>query len=186
MNEMKKKHYIIIIALLVILNIFSWRIWWETPKRAEVINSEQVERERRSRGDGGGMNFFEQRLKLSSQQKQEFSNLKQAYFSEVEMVKDSMNQVRKNLVGSIGSQMDQESRNSLFGEMAKHKLKIERLTIEHFNSLRSLCSEEQKPVFDTIMVRMLDHSPMFKESGRSQEKHRWGDGKGKGRHNRQE
>ncbi len=174
---MKSKHYIIIIALLVVLNIFSWRIWWGTPQRTQVLAPEQVERDRGPRGEGGGINFFEQRLKLTSQQKKEFSKLKQSYFSEVEMVKDSMNLVRKNLVGSIGNQMDEENRNELFGKMAKHKLKIERLTIEHFNSMRRICNEEQKPVFDTIMVRMLDHSPMFKESGRSQEKHRHGQGK---------
>lgn len=180
---MKKKYYILIIALLVVLNIFSWRIWWETPKRAEVSAPEQVERDRGTRGDGGGMNFFEKRLKLTPEQKQEFSKLKQNYFSELEVVKDSMNLVRKNLVSGIGTRMDEENRNALFDEMAKHKLKIERLTIEHFNDLRSLCNEEQKPVFDTIMVRMLDHNPMFKESGRSHEKHGQGQGWGRRKQN---
>ncbi len=161
----------------MVVNIFSWGIWWKTHKRSKVVAHEQVGRGSGPHGDGGGMNFFEERLKLTPEQKQAFSKLKQSYFSDVEMVKDSMNQVRKNLVRSIGNQMDEENRNELFGEMAKHKLKIERLTIEHFNNMRRVCSEEQKLVFDTIMVRMLDHNPMFK-SGRSQERHRRNEGKG--------
>ncbi|WP_142534005.1 Spy/CpxP family protein refolding chaperone [Saccharicrinis carchari] len=177
---MKKKHYIIIIVALVVLNVFSWRIWWESPSRPESTPLERVKNERRSKSDRSGIGFFEQRLNLSQEQKQAFGNLKQSYFSQLEQVKDSMSVVRKKLISSIGSEMDEETREILFDKMAKHKLKMERMTIEHFNDMRRLCSEEQKPVFDTIMVRMMERSSMFKDSGRKG-RHRRDEGRRRGR-----
>ena len=171
---MEKKHYIIIIAMLVVLNIFSWRIWWESPDNHGFGHSEQVERGRGRRGDAGPMKFFADQLKLTPEQILEFDNLKETYFLDVGVVNDSMNVVRKRLMASVGGEIDEETRNTLFSQMAKHKLKIEQLTIQHFNSMRNVCNEEQKPMFDTIMMRMMEHNPMFKEGGRSRGKLRRG------------
>ncbi len=175
---MEKKYYIIIIAILVLLNVFSWRMWWESPRHKDFSGVDQVEQVEQKVGRrGGGMGFFVERLDLTKGQRNEFDKLKKSYFSEIKVVNDSMNVLRKRLLKIIGNEVDTEVRSALFKEMGAHKLHIEILTMEHFNNMRKLCNPQQIQKFDTLMIHILDRSPMFKEVGKSHGKFRRGEGK---------
>ncbi|MGQ1787472.1 MULTISPECIES: Spy/CpxP family protein refolding chaperone [unclassified Saccharicrinis] len=169
---MEKKHYIIIIAVLVVLNIFSWRIWWESPRHRDLNNKEQIEKGRSRRSGDGGMSFFAERLKLTPAQQKDFEQLKKSYFKDVELVKDSMNAIRKRLVNTISESGDTASREILFKEMASYKLEMEQLTMQHFVNMRSICNDEQKQIFDKLIIRIMEHSHVFKEPGKSRGKNK--------------
>ncbi len=168
---MEKKHYIIIIIILIALNIVSWSIWWKSPK---FIKKELIEqRLERKRGmKGRGMGYFEEKLELSVEQKQDIDQLERNYFNKLEIVKDSMNKVRKRLINTIGDEAPMHLRSKLFEDMATYKLQVEKLTIEHFNEMRRVCDDDQKKVFDTLMVRMIEHSPMFKHGEKRRGRHK--------------
>ena len=173
---MEKRHYIIIIAILVVLNVFSWRIWWESPRHRDNAAKEFSEKTRGHRG-GGGMNFFAERLQLSSDQIKEFDNLKKIYFSKVGALNDSMNTVRRGLIKNITSEFGVQENNHLLREMGDYKFEIEKLTMEHFVSMRSVCNPEQKQTFDTLIVHILDRSSMFKDRRKEPRKYRRGEGR---------
>ena len=172
---MEKKYYIIIIAILVLLNVFSWRMWWESPRHKDFNLVEQAERKGGRRG--GGMSFFVERLDLTASQKSDFEKLKKSYFSEIKAINDSMNVLRKRLLKTIGNEVDTDVRSTLFKDMGAYKLHIEMLTMEHFNNMRKLCNPQQIQKFDTLMIHILDRSPMFNEVGKSHGKFRRGEGK---------
>ncbi|WP_066627822.1 Spy/CpxP family protein refolding chaperone [Labilibacter marinus] len=166
---MNKKFYIIIIVVLVILNIFSWRIWWDGPK--PMLKQQQKEGEFENKRRGGGKNYFFNKLELSQQQKSQFEQNSKHYFKQIEVVKDSMNVIRSKMMLSFKEGNDSVLQQSILKEMANYKLQLEVLTMEHFNGLRNICNEEQIEVFDSLLVRMVEHSPMFKDGMRGRGKH---------------
>ncbi|GAF02309.1 Spy/CpxP family protein refolding chaperone [Saccharicrinis fermentans] len=163
---MDKKHYIIIIAFLVVLNIFSWRIWWDSPTPKSNNDKEQVGNGSGRRGGKDSKNFFAEKLKLSPAQKIEFAKLKASYSVNVEAVKDSMNIVRKLLLSTITDTSHNASSELLFKDMASYKLQMEQLTMQYFVNMRSLCNEKQKRMFDELMTRIMDPSARHKERGK--------------------
>jgi len=163
---MDKKHYMIIIAFLVVLNVFSWRIWWDLPQPKENNEQEQVDKGHGRRGAKDGKNFFAEKLGLSAAQKIEFGKLRASYSSNVEAVKDSMNSIRKRLVSTITDSNVNDSRDLLFEDMASYKLQMEQLTMQYFVSMRRLCDDKQKIVFDELMMRIMDPAARHKDRGK--------------------
>ena len=85
------------------------------------------------------------------------------YSKGVDSVKLKMNETRKKLISSIGNGVRPEVREQVMKEMADAKLQLELRTFQHLDDMRELCNEEQKVKFDSLLVRIVEHAPMFNE-----------------------
>ncbi len=146
---MSKKYYHIIIALLIVLNIFSWRLWWEKPPLPPRID--QNETESKKHRDRGMSRLYEE-LNLSDEQTKEFEKLRKEYFDTVFVINKDIDELRRDI-----SPENLKSNDSIFKEMGAKKALLEKKTFIHFNELREVCNEEQKIKFDTVHKRMMNH-----------------------------
>lgn len=164
---MKQKHYIIIILLLVVLNVFSWRMWWERPKVENRIK-QGVEH---FRGDNNreekGLRFLIGKLNLSEEQKQQFKDLRHSHFKQMKKKDAQLDSLKKDLMQSIAAG-DELNLKKGIDEMAEIKSSIESEMIYHFASMRKICTPEQQKDFDILFKKMLFHNNKgFKRGGPS-------------------
>lgn len=152
---MNKKYYLIILVILVILNVFSWRIWWIYPPGKQPVLSQLMEKDK-GRRNGGGMRFLEDRLNLDEIQKQEFKQLRKEYFAEINGINEQIDALRKELMNHLMKEDVSLKKDSIFKLMTHHKMKFEKATFKHFNKMRTLCNDEQKEVYDTLFVHMMN------------------------------
>ena len=122
---MSKKYYLIMIAILVVLNVFSWRIWWSYPPGEQPAMMEMMEH-RRGRKDGGrGMKVLVDKLNLDKSQKQQFELLRKDYFSEMEGINANLKVLRKELLGQVLNEKSWADKDSIFKLMVTYKMKFE-------------------------------------------------------------
>ncbi len=146
---MNKKYYHIIIALLIVLNIISWRLWWEKPPFPPKIEQNKIEdKKHRDRG----MKILFEELNLTDKQKDEFEKLRKEYFDTVFIINRDIDELRRNI-----SPEDKNRNDSIFKAMGNKKALLEKKTFIHFNKLRDVCDENQKMKFDTVHKRMMNH-----------------------------
>ncbi len=159
---MNKKYYHIIIAVLVLLNVLSWRMWWEKPSQDNYKrNSHSI---RNNENKRKGMQFFVDKLNLSEEQQVKFEELRIEYFSSVDSLKHNMGRVRRGLINNSNN-YNSEVSDSLLKEMAKLKLQIEVSTMEHFGKMREECKPEQVELFDSLIIGMMDRNGRFGRRG---------------------
>lgn len=172
---MKQQHYIAIIILLVILNVFSWRFWWEKPNLDERIK-DRVERYRgkSDKDDKQGLRFLIDQLDLSDTQKQTFKDLRIEHFKQMKENDLLLHDIRAKLALSL-KENDLDSQQALLDEMAKVKTRMEYEMLNHLSSMRKLCTAEQQVQFDSIFYKLVIHNPYGPSSPRKDR-----DGKGKG------
>ncbi|TLX78319.1 periplasmic heavy metal sensor [Labilibacter sediminis] len=159
---MSKKYYLIMIAILVVLNIFSWRIWWSYPPMKPFASSEMLDHER-GRKEGRGMKVLVEKLNLSDEQKKEFEQLRKDYFSKLQGIDSEMRPLRAEVLRYSLKENSNEKKDSIFDLMVNYKMKFELETFKHFSDMRKLCTEEQKLVFDTLITNMFNRSNRFRD-----------------------
>ncbi len=145
---MNKKYYYIIIVCLIILNIFSWRLWWEKPPFPPVVEQEKFDKNNHR---DNGVNKLYEELSLTESQKNEFESLRKEYFDKVSKINKELDELRREL-----SNNNDKINDSLFEEMGIRKTLLEKETFMHFRSLRDVCNEDQKVKFDTVHKRMMN------------------------------
>jgi len=144
---MNKKYYQIIIVLLIVLNVFSWRLWWEKPPLPPGMDQNELNDKKHR--EGGMKQLFDE-LELSEEQKKEFEKLRKEYFDTVFIINKEIDDLRRTITDGNSNQND-----SIFYEMGTKKALLEKKTFMHFNKLREVCDDEQKVKFDTVHKRML-------------------------------
>lgn len=168
---MNNKYYLIIIVILVILNVFSWRIWWRYPPVKQPIIREMMERGK-GRRDVGGMRFLEDKLNLDENQKHAFEQLRIEYFADIKVVNDELMSLRKELMNHLMKEEMNVNKDSIFQRMARQKMKFEMTTFKHFSELRNLCNKEQKVIYDTLFVHMMSRADRFSDYNSMKKRHR--------------
>lgn len=148
---MAKKYYHIIIAFLIVLNVFSWRLWWEKPEMPERFTQEKRNKDAKNEK---GMGFFIDKLQLNEEQQVDFERLRKEYFEEVTELNKKHDDLRMQLSHSFFADQTALS-DSLLLVMAQYKVMVEKATLQHFKSMREVCDENQKEQFDTIVNHMM-------------------------------
>ncbi|MCW3806233.1 hypothetical protein [Plebeiibacterium marinum] len=146
---MKNRYYHIIIGLLIVLNVFSWRFWWEKPKVPSVI--EQIKHRKDNRHEG--KNAFFEELQLTPDQQAEFEKQRKSYFKEIGELNAEIENSRRLLIESYEN--NGSAGDSLFEVLGRNKMLIEKATFNHFKSLREVCNDDQKEGFDSITSMMV-------------------------------
>lgn len=161
---MSKKFYLIIIVILLILNVFSWRMWWMDSFFVSDINKDEiVDKGKRDRG-GRGMHFFAEKLNLDDKQMQGFEESRLVYFSDIKVIDEKLKGLRKGLLDLMVHKEAEMNKDSIFEIMGQLKMKFEERTFNHLMEMRSLCNDEQKIVFDKLFLQMLNRPPKFHDN----------------------
>jgi hypothetical protein len=141
-KELMKKNKILIgiIIVLVVLNITSLSFLWLGRGGQEHDNKPpKIER------------FLGRRLQLTDKQIQAFRGERKNHFSTSESLIASLTKAR------IALTLNSEStiKDSLLQVVVSKNEQLEALNLEHFQKLRSICNDQQKIKFDSLMVEML-------------------------------
>ncbi len=142
-----KKFCYIIILLLLVLNIFSWRLWWEKPPfpRGPEFDGQKK---------GGPVGFLTDKLDLDTVQQKEISVIMNEYFEHIGSINKRIGDSRM-IIAEMVSKGNEDSLDTVIQDLATLKTDLEYATFKHFKSIRNVCRDDQKEAFDTLMYGMM-------------------------------
>jgi periplasmic protein CpxP/Spy len=110
--------------------------------------------------------FLEQRLNFSEEQAKTYRQLRQEYFENAQPYYEEIKNHKEALFQQLKVKNNQKV-NEIAEKIGKIQASIEVLTFEHFMEIRELATEEQRPQFDSLIVRIVDraHRPFPRGEG---------------------
>jgi Spy/CpxP family protein refolding chaperone len=140
-------------VILVAMNLaLMASIWLPQLKRAPV----------EKRGMGGkehdlALQFLEETLKLSPEQKGSMEKLRAEHFLKADALRKGINLLRRQIMDEVlASAADKEKVERLAKELGEKQGSLEKLTFYHFLNLYNLCQPGQKEKFRSLMAELLD------------------------------
>ncbi len=142
-----KKFCYIIILLLLVLNIFSWRLWWDKPPfpRGPEFDGKKK---------GGPVGFLTEKLDLDTVQQKEISVIMNEYFEHIGSINKKIGDSRMHMAEMV-SKGKEDDLDTVIYELATLKTDLEYATFNQFKSIRNVCNDNQKASFDTLMFGMM-------------------------------
>jgi Spy/CpxP family protein refolding chaperone len=109
----------------------------------------------RGRGDSP-FDTMVKELNMTDQQQTDFKKLKDAHFTAIKPVFDSIRTLRKSLYDLVKEEnMNDSMVNNYSGLIAQQQSIIDKLTINHFRKVRALFSGDQQKKFDDFVQKMM-------------------------------
>jgi len=124
-----------VIIVLVILNLISLSFVWSGGNHHEDKKSPRVER------------YLGKRLKLNEDQVSFFKKSRKGHF---ERSSNLMVEIA-GLRSQLARQIENDASDSLLNSIASKYKELEKLNHEHFRRLRSICDDQQKVKFDSML-----------------------------------
>ncbi len=142
------KRLIIIIAVLLITNIavFSYFLWFKKSHHDD----------KSARSKNGISETLKKYAGFSDEQVARYKELKDKQRQTIRPMFDHMRTLKDSLFILIGSQEPSDSLiNAMTDKIALQQKSIDLQTFNYFRGLRSLCTTEQLPKYDSIVINML-------------------------------
>lgn len=144
----KNKLLILLVGILLLANIIMLSFWLFKPKSDNHNNSGN----KNSKGMVSG--FLKKDLNFSEEQLKRFDTLRTAHFEKIKPFYKELNKSKEVLFSQTYSS-DSSSIDSLANEIGKRQAEIDKNFLNHFRQIRELCTEEQKPAFDSLFPGMI-------------------------------
>lgn len=151
---------LVIIGLLVInLGTLAF-LWFHRPSHEFPMHHEMMENNgMRPRDNMKG--FIEDRLNLTDKQREEFDKLREEHHKQIMPIQDSIRKEKDKLFEQLQvTTADSNLVNSLASAIGDNQRKMELLAFNHFQKVRSLCDDKQKPIFDEISKDIIKNLEM--------------------------
>lgn len=139
----KNKLLILLVGILLLANIIMLSFWLFKPKSQNHNNSGN----KNSKGMVSG--FLKKDLNFTDDQLKRFDTLRSAHFERIKPYYRELNNSKEVLFSQTYSS-DSSSIDSLANEIGKRQAEIDKIFLNHFRQIRELCTEEQKPAFDSL------------------------------------
>ena len=139
----KNKLLILLVGILLLANIIMLSFWLFKPKSDTHNNNAN----KNSKGMVSG--FLKKDLNFTDDQLKRFDTLRSAHFESIKPLYRELNNSKEVLLSQAYSS-DSSAIDSLANEIGKHQAKIDKKFLNHFRQIRELCTEEQKPAFDSL------------------------------------
>jgi len=123
-----------------------------------------------SGGAGNGLVVLTSKLGLSEGQKEQLEIFRREHFRKMEPLRRQSHETRSKLHALWSSGGTSEQIDSLTARIGELQAQIEKTTFNHFSDIRSICSPDQKRIFDQIIQDVLkqgDRRPAEPRQGRS-------------------
>ncbi len=138
----KNKVLIVLVGILLLSNIIMLSYWMFRPKKADA-----------PKGPRGMMhNFLKSEIHFSDEQLKTFDSLRNAHFESMKPHFKEMNLAKENIYRQVTLNRDSSTIDSLASVVGKKQAFIEVAFYHHFGRVRNLCTEEQRPVFDSLFT----------------------------------
>ncbi len=144
-----KKFCYILILVLIVLNIFSWRFWWEKPPFPGDRGPEFGHKKK-----GSAVEFLTDKLGLDTLQQKEISVLMHDYFDHIGEINSKIGDSR-DIMAQMVCKGNEDGLDSVIDNLSTLKTDLEYATFQHFKSIRNICRDDQKMAFDTLMFGMM-------------------------------
>lgn len=95
---------------------------------------------------------------LTDTQIDTFKVLKDEFFNEMKPMWGEIHSLKDSLYRNMGRGMGDSASNQLMDKLAEKTSAADRKMYNHFLRLRSLCNEDQKVRFDTIIPKLVNRS----------------------------
>jgi len=158
----KQRILIIAVVVLVVLNIatlsFLWMSKYDKHKHRKMKHKPDVE------------NYLVRRLNLSPEQADAFKIAREQHFKQTHELQRSLHDNRKRLTELL-SDTDTSQQNELLVNIRDQNIQIEKLNFQHLQNLRSICTDEQKLKFDSVIFKVVDKGAGMRRKIRSNKKH---------------
>jgi hypothetical protein len=139
----KNKILILLVGILLLANIIMLSFWLFKPKSHNSSNSGN----KNPKGMVSG--FLKKDLNFTDDQLKRFDTLRSAHFEAIKPFYRELNNSKEVLFSQAYSS-DSSAIDSLASEVGKHQAEIDKKFLNHFRQIRALCTEEQKPAFDSL------------------------------------
>ena len=162
----KNKLLFVIIGILVILNILSlgalWLFRFKGPHHPPP--QEEMHMQMNQPPKDGKM-FFEEELKLTKEQTEQFQKLRDEHFIKINTIQEDMHKLKDDMYNLlISKNPDSVKAAEIAGKISDKQKDLELATYSHFKKLRDLCTDEQKAKFDILIKEILNKmGPMKKD-----------------------
>lgn len=145
----KNKLLILLVGILLLANIIMLSFWLFKPKSDNHNNSGN----KNSKGMVSG--FLKKDLNFSEEQLKRFDTLRTAHFEKIKPFYKELNKSKEVLFSRVYASSDSSVIDSLANEIGKRQAEIDKKFLNHFQQIRELCTEEQKPAFDSLFPGMI-------------------------------
>lgn len=125
-----------VIVVLVILNVISLSFIWNGRDHHDSHRPPKVEK------------YLGKRLNLSEDQITLFKKSRGEHFEKTSGLTSEISRLRSQLAQNI----DEEASDEILTSIASKYRELEKLNHEHFRRLRSICDDQQKIKFDSMLV----------------------------------
>lgn len=103
----------------------------------------------------GGLIVLTQKLGLTEGQKEQLEVFRREHFRKMEPLRRQSHETRSKLHALWSSGGTAEKIDSLTTKIGELQAQIEKTTFNHFSDIRSICSPDQKRIFDQIIQDVL-------------------------------
>jgi periplasmic protein CpxP/Spy len=98
----------------------------------------------------GPRNIIIQRLHLTEAQVSEYDKLIKWHRDEIDREDKSLSTLKQKLYNTLTTPTDSTEKDSIFAAISQAQQHIERIHYKHFEDIRALCTEQQKPDFEAL------------------------------------
>jgi len=98
----------------------------------------------------GPRNLIIKRLGFSGAQVEAYDKLIQWHRGEIDRSEERIMQLKNELYATLNQQPDVTRRDSLIDEIVAVQREVEHIHYKHFEDLKALCTEKQRPAFDAL------------------------------------
>lgn len=104
---------------------------------------------------GFGKDKMAAQLGFSEEQKKSLDALQKNHFSAQEINREKEHKTRDELMQLLqADKVDVSKKDSLLKEISSNKLEMSKAFFTHFESIKTLCTAEQKVKFDSLLIDM--------------------------------
>src|ERR1043165_9750366 len=152
MNKTQSRLLIIALIVMVLLNIGTLTtLWMHHPEHGD-FSPHGHDWHQGPPHDHDPAEFISSQLRFTDQQKDQFQKLRDSHQHSVRKFEEENHQLRKKFFDLLkADNVNLTEADSLATAIGNHQKEIELATFRHFNSLKSICTDEQKKKFNDIL-----------------------------------
>jgi len=156
----KQKTLTIAVIVLVMMNIGTLSFLWMN----KASQKNHHTKHRRPNVEG----YLTKKLSLSDSQAKAFRKARKNHFEQRAKLERSLHADRKHL-SQLLSDTDTINQEELIRKITHKSIKLEKIYFKHLQYLRSMCTEEQKIKFDSVILKVIDKGAKSREPKRAKQ-----------------
>lgn len=94
--------------------------------------------------------FLAHELHFTPEQQKQFGSMRETHHQRIHAIQDSLHALREQFFDEL-SAPNASRADSLAAQIGRMQAEIEKLTFDHFRTIRSLCTPEQQKKFDMVI-----------------------------------